>query len=193
MLIKGKIMFKKIVLISAVSVAFSTLAYADASTTPTAPTTTKPTVTVKPHGNSMDATAACKKGSGTRVVSYDYDAKTGVISANTTFDKCMLPNGTTISGIASIDGTLQATGETGYTIDLTDQVDTTIVNGKAGLTHTRKCTIATKGTLDTKTQVFSGSIQRNNCELSGDFRAHRGFLEHLLKRVTSSEEDDTDD
>lgn len=135
----------------------------------------------------MPALAVCKSGS--RVVSYDYDAKTGALSSNITFDKCVLSNGASITGISSIEGTLLTTGKTGYTIDLTDQIDTSITS-KSGLTRTRKCTIVTKGTLDVKTQAFSGSIQRNSCELSGDFRAHADFIEHLLKRSTESEEEE---
>lgn len=195
-------MFKKIVLISALSVALSSLAYAgDGSTGTTKPTQTKPTqtkptpgttppTTQQPHSNSMPAPAACKSGS--RVFSYDYDSKTGIISASTTFDKCLLPNGTSITGASSTNGTLLATGETGYTIDLTDQIDTTITD-KSGLTYTRKCTVVKKGTLDTKTQVFSGSIQRNNCGLSGDFHEPRDFIEHLLKHPTNSEEGNNTD
>lgn len=187
--IKGKIMFKKIVLISALSVAFSSLACAESDSAKPTPTTPAPQAVKKPHDNNMAASAVCKSGS--RVVSYDYDAKTGLLSASTTFDKCVLPNGTSITGSTSIDGTLLATGKTAYSIDLTDQVDTTFT-GKSGLTYTRKCTIVKKGTLDTKTHVFSGSIQRDNCGLSGDFRENRDFIEHLLKHDTNSEEDDTD-
>ena len=189
MLIKGKIMFKKIVLISAISVAFSSLACAGSDSSKPMPTTPAPQAVKKPHENNMAASAVCKSGS--RVVSYDYDATTGLLSASTTFDKCVLPNGTSITGSTSIDGTLLATGKTAYTIDLTDQVDTTFT-GKSGLVYTRKCTIVKKGTLDTKTRVFSGSIQRDSCGLSGDFRENRDFIEHLLKNDTNSEEDDTD-
>lgn len=213
-------MFKKILLISAVSVAFSSMAWAVDSTGTTTPTTTSPTTTTttttptattptttaptstkpttpssslvveKPHGNNITAPVACKSGS--RTVGYDYDSKTGALSANVTFDKCLLANGVSITGVSSVEGTLLAAGDLSYTIDLTDQVDTTIT-GKTGLPHTRKCTIVTKGTLDAKKQAFSGSIQRNNCELNGYFRANRDFLENLLKRNTSTEEPDTDD
>lgn len=188
-------MFRKIALISALFLTFSPLACAGDNpnnTTKPASTTTAPTTTTpqKPsHSNNMTASSVCKSGS--RTVSYDYDAKTGILSASATFDKCLLADGTSISGASSIEGTLLTTGKTGYNVDITDQIDTTIT-GKTGLVYTRKCTLVRKGTLDTKTQVFSGSIQRNNCGLSGDFRETRDFVEHLLKHNTYSEEGEND-
>ncbi|MHB9117409.1 MAG: hypothetical protein ACYC2R_03935 [Burkholderiales bacterium] len=141
----------------------------------------------RPHANQFGASGVCKSGS--RTVSYDWNAASGALKLDVVFADCQLANGATVNGTDATDGTLTASGSSGYKIDLSDTVDTTVTD-KFGNSHTRNCTITRTGTLDTSTKVFSGTVTRNNCTLSGDFREGLGLIEMLANQPTNDEQTD---
>lgn len=125
-------------------------------------------------------------GGGTRVVTGSYDATTGALSTTTTLTGCIVRNGDMFDGTTSTVGTLLATS-TGFTIDITANVDTTIT--RADLSKVvRVCTSTKKGTFTTANQTFDGTTTQNNCSVTGKVLEHEGVVEHLLRPAMGEED-----
>ena len=148
-------------------------------------TTTTDTTTTKP--TSLDKTEKCS-GGGTRNYSGAWDTTTGAIDITTTLNACVLRNGDTHNGTASLKGTLLPAKGGDFTVDVTHKVDTT-VDRKDGSKLARKCTTDKKGSYVNKTQMFDGSITRTDCSLVGQVREHENVAEYLLRDAISDDED----
>ena len=125
-------------------------------------------------------------GGGTRAVTGSYDATTGALSTTTTLTGCIVRNGDKFDGTTSTSGTLLATA-TGFTIDITASVNTTIA--RADLSRvTRVCTTTKRGTFTTANQTFDGTTARNNCSVTGKVLEHESLVEHLLRPAVGEED-----
>lgn len=161
----------------------ATLAADSSTTTGTTPTTdTAPA----PKPTALKSTDRCS-GGGTRTLTGSWDTATGAIDTTTTLTDCVLRNGDVHNGTTTLVGTLLAS-KTGFTIDVTDKVDTSVVR-KDGSTLARKCTTIKKGTFVNTTQIFDGSTTRTDCSLTGQNREHEGLAEHLLRNSITDEDD----
>ena len=136
------------------------------------------THTPQPKSFNIDMTNDCA-GGGTRVVQGTYDADTGALSVTTTLTACVVRNGDKFDGTTSTAGTLLAT-ETGYEIDITASVDTTIERSDLSKVE-RSCTVTKKGTYTTVNQTFVGTTARTNCSVTGQVLEHESLVEHLLR------------
>jgi len=150
-------------------------------------------VSVNAHAQSTTPTRATPiamtnncAGGGTRAVTGSYDTTTGALSASTTLTGCIVRNGDKFDGITSTTGTLLATA-TGFTIDITTSVDTTIT--RVDLSKVvRVCTTTKKGTFTTANQTFDGTTAQNNCSVTGKVLEHEGIVEHLLRPAVGEED-----
>lgn len=131
-----------------------------------------------PASFTVDMTNDCA-GGGTRVVQGTYDAATGALDTKTILTGCIARNGDTFDGTTSTVGTLAAT-ETGYRIDITASVDTTIVRSDLS-TVSRVCTVTKNGTFTIANQTFDGTTAQTECSVTGKVLEHESLVEHLLR------------
>lgn len=150
------------------------------------------------------------EGGGTRSASGSYDATTGAIDVTITSIACIgrpprpagdhpaPPAGApahdgqppagglgipTANGTESIKGIfLENSGS--YTLDLVETSNMT-VSFASGSSSVRSCTLSRKGSLDGKTNLFTGSVVRSNCSTSGTYPERAGMIEQVLLRATS--------
>ena len=165
----------------------STAALAEDSGTSGGTSVTPPaTTTPAPKATALNSTDECS-GGGTRTLTGSWDKTTGAIDTTTTLADCVLRNGDVHNGTTTLVGTLLAT-QTGFTIDVTGKVDTSVVR-KDGSTLARKCTTTKKGSFTNTTQIFDGSTTRTDCSLTGQNREHEGLAEHLLRSSITDDDD----
>lgn len=148
-----------------------------------AATSTTSSTTPGPSAISMSNNCA---GGGTRSVVGSYDRTTGALSTTTTLTACVTRNGDTFDGTTATTGTLLATA-TGFTIDITATVNTTVTRAD-GSTVVRACTTKKTGTFTHATQTFDGSTTQTNCSVTGRVLEHEGLVEHLLRAATGGED-----
>lgn len=125
-------------------------------------------------------------GGGTRSVTGTFDRTSGALNTTTTLTACVTRHGDTFDGTTATVGTLLAT-ETGFTIDITATVNSTVTRAD-GSTVTRACTTKKTGTFTTATQTFDGSTTQTNCSVTGRVLEHEGLVEHLLRPATGHED-----
>lgn len=155
----------------------------------------------------VDLQQACGRG-GTRVVSGTFDAETGAVDLKVTLTDCAgrpgdKPHATgllgqppirkpfeagqaTHNGTVTVKGTflLDTTGT--VTVDLLDQIDTSVTFDASANTMTRVCTITRVGTLDAHKHLFKGTVTHNNCTMTGNYHENFGLIEHLLRNLTDT-------
>lgn len=153
------------------------------------------------------------EGGGTRSAAGSYDASTGAIDVTITSSACVgrpphpagerpapppndgahdgpLPPARNDSqGIPTANGTESIKGifleNSGvYTLDLVETANVTL-SFTGGSSTQRSCTVTRKGSLDSKTNLFTGSVVRSNCSSSGTYPERVGMVEHLLLRAAS--------
>lgn len=154
------------------------------TTTGTTTTTTGTAPALKP--TALKDTGRCS-GGGTRTLTGSWDTTSGAIDTTTTLKDCVLRNGDVHNGTTTLAGTLLAS-KTGFTIDVTGKVDTSVVR-KDGSTLARKCTTTKKGSFTNTTQIFDGTTTRTDCSLTGQNREHEGLAEHLLRNSITDDDD----
>jgi hypothetical protein len=141
--------------------------------------TTTPTTTTTPtQATPVSLTQNCAV-KGTRTLTGSYDAKTGALNTLTTFTGCVVRNGDKYDGTTSTIGTVLG-GATGFTIDITANVNTTVTLSDLSKV-TRTCTTTKKGTFTHANQTFDGTTAQNNCSVTGKVLEHENVLEHLLR------------
>lgn len=168
----------------------TTTATPTTTTTNTTTTTTNNTTTNTSTGtggtpNAISMTNNCA-GGGTRTVTGSFDLTTGALNTTTTLTACVSRNGDKFDGTTATVGTLLAIA-TGFTIDLTATVNTTVTRAD-GSTVVRACTTTKKGTFTTAGQTFDGTTTETNCSVTGKVLEHEGLVEHLLRAATGGED-----
>lgn len=128
---------------------------------------------------------ACASG-GTRTVVGKYDATSGALNTTTTLTSCTARNGDKFDGTTSTKGILVATA-TGFNIDITATVNTTIVRSDLS-SVVRTCTSIKKGTFANATQTFDGTTSQTNCGVTGKVLEHQGVVEHILRAAQGQED-----
>lgn len=119
-------------------------------------------------------------GGGTRVSTGTWDATSGALSLSSTATACVAPNGEIHDGTRTLSGTLLLGSTNSYTVDVTAQENFTVTrDGATTLQHT--CTITRKGSFDSSTDRFTGTVSRNNCTDTGEVWDHQHGIESLLR------------
>lgn len=155
------------------------------------------------------------EGGGKRTTAGSFDATSGAIDITVTLASCVgrppqgkgagdkapppnkdaapksadnakaAPTPPSATGTESIKGVfLEASGS--YTLDLTEAANVKLTFDS---THsmTRQCTVLRKGTFDSTTNLFTGTINRKDCSMSGSYPERLGVVEHILRHALSTE------
>lgn len=143
--------------------------------------------------NPLPKTNGACPGGGTRTVVGGYDAKVGTVDVVVTLTNCIDHQGNTHNGTASMQGTLTLTTSTtvanpSTTFDMneTKAINTT-VTFKSGGKVARNCTVKREGSYDDRTGTFSGTVTRNNCTLTGDYKFRPGLVDNLIENANEVE------
>ncbi len=178
-------MTRKLIALSALAVLLSGPAFsADSSATTATTTTTAPSKAVTNTSISaavaaLNFSSACS-GGGTRVSTGTWDATSGALSLSSTATACIGPNGETHDGTRTLSGTLLLDGSSAYTVDVTVQESFTVTRDSVTkLQHT--CSLTRKGSFNSTTDRFTGTITRTSCVDSGEVWDHEHGIESLLR------------
>jgi hypothetical protein len=167
----------------------ATAAFAHDSTPPTLPTTAE----------TINLNTGCQGSSGANPTTNNetivgsWDPTTGDLTVTSTLTACIGRDGSTHNGTDVLTGTLVAGTNVGdYTINISEQINTTVTYPNNGGTVTRTCTITHNGSYTGATDTFNGTTARNNCSLQGtyreqDTRHELRLLDNLLKRSSTAE------
>lgn len=119
-------------------------------------------------------------GGGTRVSAGSWDATSGALSLSSTVTACVGYGGEIHDGTRTLSGTLLLNGTSSYTVDVTAQENYTVTrDGATAIQHT--CTLTRKGSFDSSTDRFTGTVSRNNCTDTGEIWDHQHVIESLLR------------
>jgi len=169
-------MKRNLISLSVLALLFSGAAFsADSTTTASTSTTSGISAAIA----ALNFSTTCS-GGGTRVSTGTWDATSGALSLSSTVTACVGPNGEIHDGTRTMSGTLLLDGSSSYTVDVTAQENFTVTrDGATKLQHT--CTLVRKGSFDSTTDRFTGSISRNNCVGTGEVWDHQHGIESLLR------------
>lgn len=92
----------------------------------------------------------------------------------------------TADGTETIKGSMLLASGTVYNLDLTDTAIVKLSFSNSDSMQ-RNCTVTHKGSFDTKTNLFTGTLARNNCTMSGTYPEQLGLVEHLLRNASSTD------
>lgn len=92
----------------------------------------------------------------------------------------------TADGTETIKGSMLLASGTVYNLDLTDTANVKLSFTNADSMQ-RNCTVTHKGSFDTKTNLFTGTLARNNCTMTGTYPEQLGLVEHLLRNASSTD------
>lgn len=169
-------MKRNLISFSVLALLFSGTAFS-ADSTKTARTST--TTGISESIAALNFSTNCS-GGGTRVSTGAWDAGSGALSLNSTVTACVGPSGEIHDGTRAMSGTLLLDGASSYTVDVTAQENFTVTrDGATKLQHT--CTLVRKGSFDTTTDRFTGSVSRNNCIDTGEVWDQQHGVESLLR------------
>ncbi|MBS4097539.1 MAG: hypothetical protein KGZ83_11975 [Sulfuricella sp.] len=176
-------MKRQLISLSALALLLSGPAFSATSTTATATTTKTPAAvtssSVSAAVAALNFSTTCSSG-GTRVSTGTWDATSGALALSSTVAACVVSNGETHDGTRTLSGTLLLDSTTTYSVDITVKESFTVTrDGATQLQHT--CTLTRKGSFDSTTDRFTGTVTRNNCTDTGEVWDHQHGIESLLR------------